>query len=462
MKKLVLVLFVITLFSCSKEEKKPVDFAIFSGKIENLTGEKISVWSSNRNFSDDIVINNDSTFLDTIKNLEPGLYTFEYGKERSKIYLKPGYNLILSLDLKQFDESIKYSGEGSYDNNYLAQKFLKEEDLNKFLSYRNLGSLDEADFVQKMDSVKNLQLINLEEHKELDPSLKALEEGDILYGWANKMHDYEAYKRYISKNDKFKVSENYPDFSKNLNFEDESLVDVSNYKMYLQKYYNQKFSEELKNEEVDRQTTYINLISKNVKSQEIKNTLLYADAVYGISYTGELQKYYDLFMANSTDEENKKDITEKYNKLIKLSKGNVSPKFVDYENYKGGTTSLDDLKGKYVYVDVWATWCGPCKREIPYLKEITKKYDGKNITFVSMSIDKKEAYDAWRKMVGDEKLEGVQLFAPNDWKSDFVTDYGIMGIPRFILIDPEGNIVNANAPRPSSKGLIKLLTDLKV
>ena len=216
MKKLVLVLFVITLFSCSKEEKKPVDYAIFSGKIENLTESEISLWNSNK-ILDDIIINKDSTFLDTIKNVKSGFYTFKYGKEQSEIYLKPGYNLILSLDPKQFDESIKYSGEGSYDNNYLAQKFLKEEDLNKFLSYRNLGSLDEADFVQKMDSIKNLQLINLEEHKELDPSLKALEEGDILYGWANKMHDYEAYKRYISKNDKFKVSENYPDFSKNLN-----------------------------------------------------------------------------------------------------------------------------------------------------------------------------------------------------------------------------------------------------
>ncbi len=461
MKKLILILFAITLLSCTKQEVKPVDYAVFSGKIENLTEGKISLWNSNKIF-DDIIVNKDSTFLDTINNVKSGFYTFKYGKEQSKIYLKPGYNINLSLDAKQFDESIKYSGEGSYDNNYLAQKFLKEEDLNKFLSYRNLGALDEADFVHKMDSVKKLQLTYLEEQKDLDSTLKNLEEGDIIYGWANHMHNYEAYKRYISKNNDFKVSENYPDFSKGLNIEDESLIDVMNYKMYLQNYYYQKFSEELKNEEADRQITYLELISKNVKSQKIINALLYSDAKYGITYTGELQKYYDLFMANSTDEENKKDITDKYNKLIKLSKGNVSPKFVDYENYKGGTTSLDDLKGKYVYIDVWATWCGPCKREIPYLKEITKKYDGKNITFVSMSIDKKEAYDAWRKMVGDEKLEGVQLFAPNDWKSDFVTDYGIMGIPRFILIDPEGNIVNANAPRPSSKELIKLLTDLKV
>lgn len=461
MKKIILILLAIGIFSCSKEEKKPVDYAIFSGKIENLTEGNISIWNSNKIF-DEITINKDSTFLDTIKNVKPGIYFFVYGNERSKIYLKPGYNLNLYLDAKQFDESIKYTGNGSKNNNYLAQKNLDEEDLSKFLSYRNLGTLDEADFVRKMDSVKNLQFSYLEEQKDLDNSLKTLEEGDILYGWANKMHDFEAYKRYISKNDDFKVSENYPDFTKDLNFEDESLIDVLNYKMYLQRYYNQKFSEELENEESDRQTTYLTLISKNVKSQKIKNSLLYADAVYGVSYTSELQKYYDIFMANSTNEEHKKDITEKYNKLIKLSKGNPSPKFVDYENYKGGTTSLDDLKGKYVYVDVWATWCGPCKREIPSLKEITKKYDGRNITFVSMSIDKKDAYDAWRKMVEEKELEGVQLFAPNDWKSDFVTDYGIMGIPRFILIDPEGNIVNANAPRPSSKKLINLLTELNI
>ncbi len=65
-------------------------------------------------------------------------------------------------------------------------------------------------------------------------------------------------------------------------------------------------------------------------------------------------------------------------------------------------------------------------------------------------------------MVKEEELSGIQLFAPNDWSSDFVSDYGIMGIPRFILIDPEGNIVNANAPRPSSDELIDLFNELEI
>ena len=65
-------------------------------------------------------------------------------------------------------------------------------------------------------------------------------------------------------------------------------------------------------------------------------------------------------------------------------------------------------------------------------------------------------------MVTDENLSGVQLFAPNDWNSDFVTNYGITGIPRFILIDPVGNIVDSNAPRPSSPDLKKLFDELNI
>lgn len=149
--------------------------------------------------------------------------------------------------------------------------------------------------------------------------------------------------------------------------------------------------------------------------------------------------------------------------------GTPSPIFVNYENYKGGSTSLSDLKGKYVYVDVWATWCGPCKREIPSLKEIEQKYHGKNIEFVSISIDDErrsgtpeKAHSAWETMVTEKQLGGTQLFSDKAWQSDFIKGYQITGIPRFILIDPEGNIVSADAPRPSNPKLIELFDNLNI
>lgn len=153
---------------------------------------------------------------------------------------------------------------------------------------------------------------------------------------------------------------------------------------------------------------------------------------------------------------------EKEHKLTTaLKKGEPSPKF-NYPNIKGENVSLDDLKGKYVYVDVWATWCGPCKREIPFLKELDNEYKDKNIAIVSLSIDKAEHKEKWMKMVADEDLKGIQIMADKDWSSDFVTSYNITGIPRFILIDNEGNILDANAPRPSDPRLKQIFNDLNL
>lgn len=147
---------------------------------------------------------------------------------------------------------------------------------------------------------------------------------------------------------------------------------------------------------------------------------------------------------------------------IKFAKGAPSPKFVDYENYNGGTNSLDDYKGKYVYLDIWATWCGPCKAEIPYLKNLEKEFHDRNIAFISISVDKPQAYDAWRTMVEEEALTGIQLFADNNFESEFIMEYGINAIPRFILIDPEGNIVSANAKRPSNPEISNFFTELGI
>jgi thiol-disulfide isomerase/thioredoxin len=155
-----------------------------------------------------------------------------------------------------------------------------------------------------------------------------------------------------------------------------------------------------------------------------------------------------------------KNYETKHSMMVKFAKGKPSPKFVNFENYAGGKTSMDDLRGKYIYIDVWATWCGPCKTQIPFLKEIEKQYEHKNIEFVSISTDRRNKYDAWRKMIEDKQMSGVQLYAGED--RSFSNEYQINSIPRFILIDPEGNILDADAPRPSDPRLKELFNSLSI
>lgn len=118
-------------------------------------------------------------------------------------------------------------------------------------------------------------------------------------------------------------------------------------------------------------------------------------------------------------------------------------KFVDPS---GKFYTLADFKGKYVYMDVWATWCGPCVREIPYLKDVEEKMHGKNIVFVSVSKD--QDVNAWKDMLKEKQMTGVQLHYGGVVK--FFKAFAINGIPRFLLIGPDGKVVNPNMIRPST------------
>ncbi|SKB71746.1 Thiol-disulfide isomerase or thioredoxin [Salegentibacter holothuriorum] len=146
----------------------------------------------------------------------------------------------------------------------------------------------------------------------------------------------------------------------------------------------------------------------------------------------------------------------------KLAPGKPSPEFTDYINYNGGTSSLKDILGQYIYIDMWATWCGPCKYEIPFLLKLEEEYKDKDIKFVSISIDARKDEDKWRKMIEDKELTGTQLLADNEYQSQFVQDYFIQGIPRFIILDPQGNIVDYDAPRPSEPKLREVLDGLDI
>jgi len=121
------------------------------------------------------------------------------------------------------------------------------------------------------------------------------------------------------------------------------------------------------------------------------------------------------------------------------------------KDINGKEHKLSDYKGNLVYVDVWATWCGPCKAQIPALKELEKKFHGQPVTFLSISVDKMKDQQKWIDFVKTEHLEGVQIMADKAFDSDVAKAYGINAIPRFMLFDKEGNIVTIEAPRPSKE-----------
>ncbi|HLX91469.1 MAG TPA: S8 family serine peptidase [Puia sp.] len=182
---------------------------------------------------------------------------------------------------------------------------------------------------------------------------------------------------------------------------------------------------------------------KMIKKDSALATQLYRDflaAVTNTYYRDQMRRVYDNY------------------KLINIP-GSPAPDFT-YTNVDGRKESLSDLRGKFVYIDVWATWCGPCKAEIPFLMKVEEKYDGKNIQFVSLSVDRQADTAKWRKYVIDNKLTGHQVIADKDFSSDFVEKFNIVSIPRFLLIDPAGNVVEGDAQRPSDLELKRELDQL--
>ncbi|MGL5233656.1 MAG: TlpA family protein disulfide reductase [Empedobacter falsenii] len=127
----------------------------------------------------------------------------------------------------------------------------------------------------------------------------------------------------------------------------------------------------------------------------------------------------------------------------------------------GKRFDLSDFKGKYVYMDIWATWCGPCKVQIPFMKELEKQFHNAPIHFVSVSLDKLEDKPIWGKMVRENQMAGVQLFAGRE--DNFGFDYKIEYIPTFIILDKEGNIMIDRAPAPmdyQTGGINQQLVDI--
>ncbi|MBD3591600.1 TlpA disulfide reductase family protein [Bacteroides sp. GM023] len=170
-------------------------------------------------------------------------------------------------------------------------------------------------------------------------------------------------------------------------------------------------------------------------------------------------EYVDMYSKYLVTDEQRQRLAQLRFPLIKNDKGEPATDFA-FTDANGKSHALSDFKGKIVYVDVWATWCAPCKKELPHLKKLETEYkNNKDIVFVGVSVDKEKDKQKWKEFLVREELPGIQLFAGDEASEKLMKPYKITGIPRFILVDKNGNLLSANAPRPSSPDVRTVLND---
>ena len=457
MKKIVTSIAIISLLAACGEKaaEGKVDYAVLSGKVSSVDakGENQKLLLlQNDEVVKEIPVQADGTFRDTIREIGDNhfYYLVENPAVQTPLYLANGTNMELTLNEEVSKTMV--SGSQTKQTQYLIER-------NSFINDRINGA-DSNLFGQKPQEFKeNVKAF----FAELDKKLKAYgfdeefvknQEKWTNYKFIEYLTIFPTYHRYTSGDEAILPDDFYAERD-GIDYDNaEEFRTIDTYRDLVRSKFYTIINNPNDAENIKKFISEVNALkSDNIRADLAKGTFQL------ISPNSTVNKeIFDFINKNVTDEKVKEAAKKAYDVATKLTSGSPSPKFSNYENFNGGTTSLEDFKGKVTYIDIWATWCLPCRGEIPALKELEKKFHGKDVAFVSISIDQNK--DEWKEFVKSEDLKGVQLFAENAFESQFIQDYGIRQIPTFIIIDKEGKIVNADAPRPSSDEITGLLEGL--
>lgn len=384
--------------------------------------------------------------LDGMDALYANVY---YGEKFKVVYLQKGDEMNISFDAHDFDNTFTVKG-----GNEKAVDYLNKIQLTALPNeaYAQPWSEFKAAVDKKMASMK--RLLKARKFAANDKFLK-MEEGRITYFYANMMLMYPVSHTYLTQDTTMVLGKEYYDAIRQYVKEDEDLADIDEYRNFMietahifdeagkdiRQYYPKVLAE-------------MSYIGENIQSDKVRESLIHFLAFTyvegnGVENITDLQNLYYTYVTSPRLNAIFKQACSKWDKA---AVGRPSPMFKGVD-VNGKEMTLRDFRGKYVYIDMWATWCGPCQKELPFLKKLEEKYKGRNIVFVGLSIDQDKA--KWTDRVKSDALSGTQLYIGKGTK--FQSDYRISGIPRFILLDPNGRIVNPDMTRPSSEDTEKIL-----
>ncbi len=372
-----------------------------------------------------------------------------YGEKNKEVYLQKGDEVTISFDANDFDNTFTVKGGNEKAVDYLNKiRLTNLPDESYALGWEAFKKA----VTDKMASMKRL----LKAHGfASDDKFRRMEEGRITYFYANAFLMYPVSHLYLTRDTTLVLGKDYYNTLKKYVKEDADLVDIDEYRNYMVEtsHVLDEAGKEIR-QFYPKTLAEMSYMGEHFKNQKVRETLVHHVAFTYVECNGtegidDLKNLYYTYVTSPHLNALFKQACDKWDKA---AVGRLSPDFAGVE-LDGRQLSLKDFRGKYIYIDMWATWCGPCQKELPFLKKLAEKFEGRNIVFLGLSIDADKA--KWEARVKSGELCGTQLYIGKG--SKFQTDYRISGIPRFILIDPNGRIVNPDMTRPSSEDTEKIL-----
>jgi len=235
-----------------------------------------------------------------------------------------------------------------------------------------------------------------------------------------------------------------------VSYNDSTLISYSQYRDNITDYFQQKYRLSLSND-----TAYISKLCTVLPAGTVRDFLIYNKLKEAIGRTRDSTRREVLiteFLPTISETKIQQQLLAQHLLLKSLNRGKSAPDFITTALNKD-TFSLEDFKGRYVVIDVWATWCGPCRVQSPNFERIAEQYTSPKVAFVALSIDDDKW--RWQNEANEKSFRVLQLIA-ND-KNFFSKSYGVDFIPRYMLLGPDGKIINVQMPEPGNPAFEEIL-----
>ena len=377
------------------------------------------------------------------------------GIRSAKCYLKPGIKVRLEI-IENTDRKweVRFVGDGITDiNTYLAKKAQIVEKIKRSKE-KNIYQLNGSEFLKKANTIKT-QVGNLLKEMKLEPEFTNAEKQKLEEEKLQMLISFSTNSEFIMSG--AQLPENFNDgfLSYNLN------TPLTNFKKtFIKKAFELQAIHMHKTKNVSLFQAHKNII-EGVKYKETRDFMIRSMYKYTLYRDPSSKEYLKFMVDNINDKSYSSDLQSISESISSIKMDDSYPPLDSLKTINDEYVNLSDFKGKYVLVGLWGTWCGPCLKELVYMKKLEKVYHNKNIAFVGLSIDGARSEKRWKKMIKGSKPGGVQLIINRNKKehTDFLKYIKLRGASRFLLFEPNGKLIHPYAPKPSDDFLLKRLLD---